>query len=170
MKHTNRLTFKKAEKEDIQTLFSIFDSQQNLEQDDVVFKKVNISEIEALVNLQEENPKFRIRLVYMNDMKKAIGYFHFFEQVPDNESVFISMLLIEKQFQKQKLGQEIFDSFQKELQENGQFKRIVLKVSSLNINALQFWVKQGFTHIQEIKIRGLEERNQCDLILYKYIK
>ena len=156
--NTNRLTIHRAITDDIKDLNRIcasWDDKVHLEGEG--FSK---GYIEDCINNGDLPPikGAHISNYYLMVIKETdgniVGFFDLYQGYPTNETVWISIFLIDKKVQGNSYGQEVINSICNECKKSG-WKSIGLGVHLKNWKGLRFWYNNGFNKI--IKISGDKE-------------
>lgn len=87
--------------------------------------------------------------LYVGESKKLIGFFDLYHGYPSANSLWISMFLLGREFQKKGYGQEIINLIKKEAR-NVDYNKVGIGVYLKNWSALRFWTKCGFDKVTGI--------------------
>jgi len=146
----NNLTMRKAKSDDIKDLNSICATWEDkilLEGDE--FPK---GYIENCINNGDLPPikgadisKYYLMVIQKTD-SDIIGFFDLYHGYPNNETIWISIFLIDKAVQGNSYGKEVIESICQECKNSG-WKSIGLGVHLKNWKGLRFWTNNGFDRI-----------------------
>ncbi len=152
---TPRLTIADGALEDVPRLTALFNACSYAEPWDPTFHVVEEDELHALIERSlssaEADLYFRLQAVRVTGQDDPIGYFHLFHwsgRLPQADTAFISMFVIDPAHQRQGYAQEAATGLAESLARCG-YVAIWLHVYLKNWPALRFWVQQGFTHVVE---------------------
>lgn len=104
------------------------------------------------INLDNKN----FKLISLNG--QDIGVIDYLMNYPDEDAVYIGLLLIHGDFHRQGYGKAIIEDFTTNMREKG-YSRIRLGVLKQNTNGFQFWTKMGFKVVKEVISTIHPERN-----------
>ncbi|TVY02121.1 GNAT family N-acetyltransferase [Cohnella terricola] len=156
--NTNSLNIRRAVTEDIEDLNRICASwQDKIDLEGEGFPEGYIEncmingDLPPIKNAHIANYYF---MVIQNKDGKIIGFFDLYHGYPDNETVWISIFLIDRETQGSSFGQEAIQSICDECMKSG-WKSMGLGVHLKNWKGLRFWNNNGFNKI--IKISGDKE-------------
>ena len=148
--NTDRLLIRKGESADIKELERIctsWDDKILLEGEE--FSKgyiencINHGDLPPVENVQKANYYF---MVIQKKDGKLIGFFDLYHGYPDNETLWISTFLIDKEVRGKLYGQEAIKSICEECIKAG-WKSAGLGVHLKNWKGLRFWNNNGFNKI-----------------------
>lgn len=89
---------------------------------------------------------YRLKSIYLKDAGKLIGFSDIYHGFPSEETAWISIFLIGKQFRKNGYAQEFINYISAECVKNG-YKKIGIGVHLKNWRALRFWTQVGFNKV-----------------------
>jgi GNAT superfamily N-acetyltransferase len=152
---TPRLTITDGALEDVPRLTAIFNACSYAAPWDPTFRVIEEKEVRPLIerslSADEADLPFRLQAIRITGQDDPIGYFHLSHwspRLPQADTAFISMFVIDPAQQRQGYAQEVVAGLAECLAELG-YVAIWLDVYLKNWPALRFWIQQGFTHIIE---------------------
>ena len=152
---TPRLTITDGAFEDVPKLTAIFNACSYAEPWDPTFHVIGEDELRGLVqrSLSTDGADlyFRLQAIRVTGQKDPIGYFHLSHwsvRLPQTDTAFVSMFVIDPARQRQGYAQEAAAGLAESLAQCG-YVAIWLHVYLKNWPALRFWIQQGFTHVVE---------------------
>jgi diamine N-acetyltransferase len=152
---TPRLTVKDSTLADAPRLTEIFNACSYAEPWDPSFHLVEEDELRGLIrrslSTAEADLPFRLQAIRVTGQDDPIGYFHLSHcspRLPQEDTAFISMFVIDPAQQRQGYAQEAAAGLAENLTQCA-YVAMWLHVYLKNWPALRFWVQQGFTHIIE---------------------
>ena len=110
------------------------------------------SEIPPNSKLEKKNYK----LILKDD--RSIGIIDYVIDYPDEQTIYIGLLLIHGEFHRQGYGREFIEQFISSMKKDGYLK-IRLGVLKQNHKAFEFWTKMGFNLVKEIRSTIKPEKN-----------
>ncbi len=146
---TQRLDVRDATPADAAALTDIFNACAYVEPWDPTFHPVDRAELDRVIKRSldgDEHANFRLQVLRALPDGAPIGYFHLFHGAPQPEVCWISMFVMQPEFQGQKLAGEVVDALAEQLAQAG-YRAIWLHVYLRNWPALRFWTQHGFTTI-----------------------
>ena len=93
----------------------------------------------------------RLQSIRLKDSNEVIGYIVLYHDFPNANTLWIAVLAIHTDYQKNRYGQEVINQLIKEAQNLG-YNEIGISVGIKNWPALRFWIQAGFTQV--IKFQG----------------
>lgn len=103
-------------------------------------------------NFRDKNYK----LISING--QDIGIIDYIMNYPDEDAVYIGLLIIHGDFHRQGYGRAFIEEFTAGMREKG-YHRLRLGVLKQNKNGLEFWTRMGFKVVKEINSTIHPERN-----------
>lgn len=152
--HTTQLHIRDSQPSDVAALTQLFNACSYVEPWDPTFAPVEETELAELVaqSMTSVGPEASFRLQCLCEASgKLVGYFHLHHaapNLPQTNTAFISMFVIDPAQQGQQYGQEAADGLAQQLAALG-YQAVWLEVYLKNWPALRFWIQQGFGHIIE---------------------
>lgn len=110
------------------------------------------SEIPPNSKLEKKNYK----LILKDD--RSIGIIDYVIDYPDEQTIYIGLLLIHGEFHRQGYGREFIEQFISSMKKDGYLK-IRLGVLKQNHKAFEFWTKMGFNLVKEVRSTIKPEKN-----------
>lgn len=98
---------------------------------------------------KKENSK--IFTIFSKAHNCIIGYIQYYLGFPDEQTIWLTTLIIDKKYQGNNFGQTIVDLLLNELKKMNTFTRVQLIASMKNWPAIRFWARNGFSKIIDIK-------------------
>ena len=148
--NTNRLIIRKAINDDIKDLNHIcasWEDKIHLEGDGFpkgyIGNCINNGDLPPIKSTHISN--YYLMVIQKTD-GKIIGFFDLYHGYQNNETVWISIFLIEKEVQGNSYGQEAINSICDECKKSG-WRSIGLGVHLKNRKGLRFWNNNGFNKI-----------------------
>lgn len=92
---------------------------------------------------------YRLKSIYVKATGELIGFYDIYYGFPSDETAWISIFIIDKQFRKNGYAQEAIDFISEESIKRG-YRKIGIGVHLKNWRALRFWTKAGFDKISGI--------------------
>ena len=92
---------------------------------------------------------YKLKSIYLKDTGKLIGFSDIYYGFPSEETAWISIFIIDKQFRKKGYAQEAIDFISDECVKKG-YKNIGIAVHLKNWSALRFWTKAGFNRVMTV--------------------
>ena len=171
--HTARLHIRDSQPSDVPALTQLFNACSYVEPWDPTFAPVGETELAQLVtqSVASSGPEASFRLQCLCEAGgELVGYFHLHHaapNLPQANTAFISMFVIDPAHQGQLYGQEAVGGLSHWLTFVG-YQAIWLEVYLKNWPALRFWIHQGFNHIIEYDgAPSLEPTSHATLVLEK---
>lgn len=169
---SDRLSVSDSTLVDAGRLTAIFNACSYAELWDPTFHLIEEDELRGLIkrslSTAEADRYFRLQAIRVTGQDDPIGYFHLSHwspRLPQTNTAFISMFVIDPAHQRQGYAQEIVAGLAECLAQLG-YSAIWLEVYLKNWPALRFWIQQGFTHIIEYEgARTHSEAAHASLIL-----
>ncbi|MGE5652751.1 MAG: GNAT family N-acetyltransferase [Bacillota bacterium] len=93
--------------------------------------------------------RYALKSIYLKATMEIIGYVDLYHGYPDDDTLWLSMLMIHPDYQRQSYGQEIVTVLTAEAKQSG-YHSFGIGVHLKNWPALRFWVKHGFSEITGI--------------------
>lgn len=171
---TSRLMMRDSSLADAPRLQAIFNACHYVEPWDKTFYLVSEEELAQLVGQSlasdEKYGRFRLQCICLRDQPDVmIGYFHLHHGVPEANIVYMSMFVIQPDYQRQRFGQEVVAGLAEQLARLG-YQAIRLDIFLKNWPALRFWIKAGFTTIIEYEgDEALTPTSQASLLLERKV-
>lgn len=148
---TARLHIADGELDDVPQLMVIFNACSHIGPWDPTFQHYPEETFTELVENSVAggmgNGRFQLQTICQN--QDIIGYFHCYHHNPHPHTLFISMLVLHPNHQKDGYGTELMVSLAQLAKTSG-YDAIWLDVYLKNWPALRFWIKSGFTTIIDI--------------------
>lgn len=111
-----------------------------------------------------------ISVISLITNNEIIGYIQYYLGYPDKNTIWLTTLIIGKEYQKRHFGKEVLEKLLKKLQERNEFNKIQLIVSLKNWPALRFWTRNGFFKIVDIKgDKEHKDNSFAHIILEKHL-
>ena len=152
---TERLIIADGVLDDVARLTAIFNACSYVEPWDPTFHLIEEDELRQLIqrslSTHGEDLYFRLQAMRRAGEENPIGYFHLSHwspRLPQADTAFISMFVVDPAFQGQRYAQEVVGGLAEQLRQLG-YAALWLEVYLKNWPALRFWIQQGFTHIIE---------------------
>ncbi len=151
---TVRLSINDVTLDEVAPLTVLYNTCSYAEPWDPTFHTVPESELAELVNESLSNEpahrRFKLQTIRRKSDGVLVGYFHLHHGVrPRPELAYISMFVLHPDQQQQQYGSEVVQGISDHLRVLG-YPAIQLDVYLKNWPALRFWIKQGFTKIDDI--------------------
>jgi ribosomal protein S18 acetylase RimI-like enzyme len=140
---------------EVAPLTALYNACSYAEPWDPTFYTIPESELAELVNESLSNEPAHRRFKLQTIRRKAdgalVGYFHLYHGVPQRPDLaYISMFVLHPDQQQQQYGSEVAEGISNHLRALG-YPAIQLDVYLKNWPALRFWIKQGFTKIDDLE-------------------
>ncbi len=167
---TARLSIKDVMLDEVALLTALYNTCSYAEPWDPTFHTVPESELAELVNesLSSEpaHRRFKLQTIRRKSDDTLVGYFHLYHGVrPRPDLAYISMFVLHPNQQQQQYGSEVAQGISDHLRALG-YPAIQLDVYLKNWPALRFWIKQGFTKIDDLqgdRVHGADAHAQLRL-------
>ena len=154
MKDKQILTFRDSELKDNDVLSKIANSWTTQElmggegfKPNYIYKCLTEGDLPPVKTACKEN--FSMKTVVDMQLNKEVGFYNYYMGYPNEHTLWIGIMVIDKNSRKTGYGKECFNNIVKEAKAKGA-KRICLGVYLKNWAALNFWFKQGFNKIMGI--------------------
>ena len=151
---TPHLIIRNSTFNDIQELQSVcdgWDEKKYLEGDlfdyNYIEKCLLSGDLPPLDNANKEY--YRIKTICSKKDLKIVGFFDIYHGYPKTTSIWISILLIRKEMQKNGFGKEVIEAIAAQGREK-KYASLGIGVHLKNWKALRFWRKNGFDKISDI--------------------
>lgn len=105
---------------------------------------INNGDLPPIRDAKIDNYKFFS--IYLKEENKLIGYFDLYFGYPTDDTVWISIFVIDGSYRKKGYAQEVIDKLSQEFMKNG-FCKLGVGVYLNNWRALRFWTKVGFDKV-----------------------
>jgi ribosomal protein S18 acetylase RimI-like enzyme len=166
---TNRLTIQDGTPQDVPWLMTIFNACSHFGPWDPTFQIYPEETFAELVasSVDSGMGNGRFQLQTLRFQMHLIGYYHCYHHNPQPQTLFISMLVLHPNQQKEGFGTELVTTLAQQAKSCG-YQAIWLDVYLKNWPALRFWIKSGFTTI--IEMDGAPQHNptaHASLVLAK---
>ena len=154
-------------------LREVYNSCHYVEPWDKTFYLVSEEEIAELVNDslafgRTDRDRFQMQSIRQQESGEIIGYFHLSHGRPHPHVAFISMFVVQRDHQKERVGAEVTAGLWDQLRQAGECTAVWLNVYLKNWPAIRFWLNTGFNTI--IDYDGdpiLTDTSHADLTLEK---
>jgi ribosomal protein S18 acetylase RimI-like enzyme len=149
---TERLLIQNVALAETGRLREVYNSCNYVEPWDKTFHLVSEEEIAGLVNNslafgRTDQNRFQMQSIRQKESGQIIGYFHLYHGRPHPHVAIISMFVIHRDHQKERVGQEVTAGLWQQLHQTGQITAVWLDVYLKNWPALRFWLANGFNTI-----------------------
>ena len=114
---------------------------------DFIKKCLTVGDLPPLPHASKDN--YRLKSIFLKESGKLIGFTDLYFGYPDEETAWISIFMISRDYRKSGYAQEAVDSIFTECSKAG-FKNIGIGVFLKNWRGLRFWTKAGFTEVTGI--------------------
>ena len=153
MFETERLGITQAQEEDCQAMLSIgqsWDNQQILTGNepaniDYFIQGLKIGHLPP--SGRKEN--YCLLAIRRKSDGKIVGTLEIYQGYPDEKTLWLGQLVIDKKLRSQGFGQEVVDGL-KSWSISNEFEKVQIGVHLKNWSALKFWVANGFDKINRI--------------------
>ncbi|MCE7985386.1 MAG: N-acetyltransferase [Caldilinea sp. CFX5] len=152
---TARLTVNDVTLQEVAPLTALYNACSYAEPWDPTFHTIPEAELAELVNESlsnaAEHSRFKLQTIRRKADGALVGYFHLHHGVRQRpELAYISMFVLHPDQQQQQYGSEVVQGISDQLRALG-YPAIQLDVYLKNWPALRFWIKQGFTKIDDLR-------------------
>lgn len=103
---------------------------------------INEGDLPPIKHASKDN--YQLYTVMLNE--QIIGYFDMYKGYPNQDSLWISVFVIDSHLAYQGHGIQVFEIIEKHLIDR-KYKTLSLGVKLQNVSALKFWTKLGFNQI-----------------------
>lgn len=148
---TNRLILSEAVLEEADRLQKICENWENKEiiegsdfESDYIYKCITEGDLPPIPQGNKEN--YRLKSIYLKDIGKIIGFTDIYYGYPSEDTVWISIFLIDKGYRKNGYAQEAMACLVSRFKRKG-YKKVGIGVQLKNWTALRFWTKAGFNKV-----------------------
>lgn len=148
---TNRLILVDAiieECNELQKICETWDDKKLIEgtdfEPDYIYKCITEGDLPPMPNANKEN--YRLKSIYLKDIGNLIGFTDIYYGYPSEDTIWISLFMIDKEFRKNGYAQEVIDFITTECIKDG-YKKIRIGVRLKNWRGLKFWTKAGFDKV-----------------------
>jgi ribosomal protein S18 acetylase RimI-like enzyme len=153
--HTVRLSIGTATPEEGPELHAAHLACSHLASVDPTFNAVPEAEIGGLVrrSLASDGAspeQFRMQSVRLVETGEILGYFHLSLPHPVERTAWISMFVLHPAHQRKGYGREAVRYLLQELKRADGCDEVWLRVYLKNLQALRFWIREGFTRIVKL--------------------
>lgn len=146
------ITFKTATIKDINLMMDIANSWENHQKisghtttkEELLDAIVN-GDLPPVKNASIDN--YSLKLIYHND--NCIGYFDHYNGFPDNETVWISIFIIHKDYRKKGFGKTAINQFISTIPKQS-YQSVGIGVDLKNFSGMKFWTSIGFNQIVKV--------------------
>lgn len=152
---TVRLSIKDVTLDEVALLTALYNTCSYAEPWDPTFHTVPESELAELVSESLSNEpahrRFKLQTIRRKSDGVLVGYFHLHHGLRHRPDLaYISMFVLHPNQQQQQYGSEVVQGISGHLRALG-YPAIQLDVYLKNWPALRFWIKQGFTKIDDLR-------------------
>ena len=154
-------------------LREVYNTCNYVEPWDKTFYLVSEEEIAGLVNdrmafASTDQNRFQMQSIRQKDNGEIIGYFHLSHGRPHPHVAFISMFVVHRDHQKERVGQEVVTGLWEQLRQAGQCTAVWLSAYLKNWPAIRFWLNNGFNTIIDYDGDSIHtDTSHADLTLEK---
>lgn len=110
---------------------------------------------------------YYLKSIYLKGTKQLIGFFDIYLGYPTNDTLWLSVFLLDKAMQNKGYGKEAVSGLINATSQTD-FKQIAFAVHLKNWKALHFWIKAGFNKILDIYGDKVLRENTFALITLAY--
>jgi diamine N-acetyltransferase len=104
-------------------------------------------DLPPIVNAKKQN--YRLKSIFLKEKGVLIGFIDLYHGYPTDDTAWISLMVLDENFQGNGYAKEVMDCIAQECRKIG-FKKIGIGVYLKNWRALRFWTKIGFDKITGI--------------------
>lgn len=113
-------------------------------------EKIDINTLKKDLEALPEGVKSEQKHFYVYyDEKAPIGIVDMIAKFPDDDAVYIGLLLVSSSRHRKGFGTQMYESIEREVKDFG-FERIRLGVIETNIKGMVFWEQLGFTKVKTV--------------------
>lgn len=152
---TERLSVNDVTLHEVASLTALYNTCSYAEPWDPTFHVIPETEMAELISNSLSNEpayrRFKLQTIRRKNDGALVGYFHLHHGVrPRPDLAYISMFVLHPDQQQQHYGSEVVQGISEHLRALG-YPAIQLDVYLKNWPALRFWIKQGFTKIDDLE-------------------
>lgn len=90
--------------------------------------------------------KYRLKSIQHKESGSVIGFYDLYYGYPTQETIWISLFVMDKKYRKNGYAQEVIEMITRECEKTS-FKKMGVGVHLKNWTGLRFWTKTGFTNV-----------------------
>lgn len=109
-----------------------------------IYKCITEGDLPPTPDANKEN--YRLKSIYLKDTGKLIGFTDIYYGFPSEDTIWISLFMIDKKFRKNGYAQEVIDFITSECIKST-YEKIGIGVHLKNWRGLRFWTKAGFDKV-----------------------
>lgn len=168
---TERLEVRNSAPEESEELWALFNACSYAGVWDETFRPEKKDVIAELISKsQTGEDHFRMQTVRLKETAALVGYFHVRHGFPQPHVVWISMLVVHPQHQRQGFGPEIMEALAQQVAHLQTYQSLWLRVYLKNLPALRSWIRAGFRTILEYRgDKVFSEDGHASIILERRI-
>jgi len=148
---TNNLIIKEATMDECEGLQNICDTWEEKElvegdsfEENYILKHLTEGDLPPIEDAKRES--YCLKSIYSKEHCRIIGFIEIYHGYPKPDIFWISMFVLDKQFNSRGFGQEIIEALSMDLTETI-YCRMGLAVYLKNWKGLRFWTKAGFDKV-----------------------
>lgn len=134
--------------DELQRICETWDDKKLMEgteiEPDYIYKCITEGDLPPMPSADKEN--YRLKAIYLKDTEQLIGFTDLYYGYPSEDTIWISLFMIDKEFRRNGYAKEAIDFLSAEF-ENSRYKKIGIGVHLKNWRALRFWTNAGFDQV-----------------------
>jgi diamine N-acetyltransferase len=137
--------------DELQKICETWDDKKFMEgedfEPDFIRKCLTEGDLPPITGALKEN--YRLKSFQLKDSGQLIGFTDLYFGYPSEETAWISIFMISKDYRKEGYAQEAIEAISAKCNRAG-FKQIGIGVYLKNLRGLRFWIKAGFREVKGI--------------------
>lgn len=133
--------------------------------EDYIYNCLTVGDLPPIDDSSIDN--YFLKSIYLKNPKQLIGFFDIYLGYPTPDILWLSVFLLDKDFQSKGYGREAVAGLINSTSQTD-FNQIAFSVHLKNWKALRFWIKAGFDKILDVYGDKVLKENSFSLITLEY--